>query len=199
MGAIPQPVQTHSRRWTLEEYMQLSRAGYFADQRVELIEGEIFVMCSQDYSHTFSHVNMAEVLRASMGKGFWIRQQLQLNLSANSAPEPDVSVVKGSHFDYKDHPTTALLVIEVANTSLEYDRKRKASLYAEAGIPDYWIVNFPDWRVDVLREPGKEHDGKFQYASVQPHHIGQFVSPLCKPDVKIAVSDMLPPEDLIRK
>src|SRR5262249_12951605 len=97
------------------------------------------------------------------------------------------------------HPITALLIIEVSNSSLYYDRNRKAALYAAAGIEDYWIVNLPDRRVDVLRKPCREFDGTFQYSSIQAFHIGETVSPLCKPDVSIAVSDLLPPEKLSSK
>jgi|ERR1043165_2365146 Uma2 family endonuclease len=206
MGALPQLALREQQHvlpkmhlWTVDEYMQMAKAGIFDNLRVELIEGDIFEMCSQDYSHFYSHDKTTQVLREAFGKGYWVRNQAQLNLRPNSAPEPDVSIVKGSRDDYDDHPTTAVLVVEVSNTTLIYDLYRKAAIYAAAGIEDYWVINLPDWRIDVLRKPCKEFDGSFKYSSIQPFHIGEFISPLARPEINIAVADLMPPEKLIRK
>jgi len=80
--------------------------------------------------------------------------QLPLDLGQTMEPEPDVSVVTGVAEDYRSaHPTNAVLLVEVSDTTLSYDRRRKGSLYAQAGIADYWIVNLVRQRVEVYRAP----------------------------------------------
>src|SRR5205085_348286 len=84
-------------------------------------------------------------IRASLPPGWIVRVQAPLALDDESAPEPDVAVVRGRHADYRSaHPTRAALIVEVAESSLTFDRVQKGSLYARAGIVDYWIVNLVD-------------------------------------------------------
>jgi Uma2 family endonuclease len=121
--------------------------------------------------------------------------QLPVDFGSYSEPEPDVSVVTGSLEDYTSaHPTTALLVVEVSDSTLSYDRNRKASLYARAGIADYWIVNVVDSQLEVRRQPvpnpGKRYG--FDYENVTILHEADIVVPLCRPQVRIAVGDLLP-------
>src|SRR6516225_11328145 len=139
------------RRWTREEYYQMGELGLFHGQRVELIEGEIMVLSPQNWRHTSTVARVGEALHRVLGTGLWVRMQFPLNLST-SDPEPDISVVAGRIEDYRDHPTTALLIVEVSETTLAYDRTRKASLYARAGIADYWIVNLVNNQLEVRRD-----------------------------------------------
>jgi Uma2 family endonuclease len=191
--AAPQIGEPTPRRWTREEYYRLGELGFFHGQRVELIEGEIVVLSPQNWPHTSTVARVDQVLRRVLGTGFWVRTQFPLNLST-SDPEPDVSIVAGQLEDYSDHPTTAVLIVEVSESSLDYDRTRKASLYARAGIADYWIVNLVNNQLEVHRDPRPDpaqHYGH-GYASVTVLGRQDVVNPLAAPQVSLAVSDLLP-------
>src|SRR5262249_31704863 len=97
--------------------------------------------------------------------------------------------------DYTDHPTTALLVVEVSDTTLAYDRHRKASLYACVGIADYWIVNLVHNQVELYRSPAADSAQPygFRYADATIRRPGDTVSPLAKPKARVKVADLLPP------
>src|SRR5205814_1499124 len=99
----------------------------------------------------------AEALRLAVGGCAVVRVPHSVHAGARSVPEPDVDVVTGTHDDYVHaRPKTALLVVEVARTSLARDRRRKARIYAAAGIPEYWIVNLRDDVVEVSRSPNRD-------------------------------------------
>jgi Uma2 family endonuclease len=191
--AAPPVGEPTPRRWTREEYYRMGELGFFHGQRVELIEGEIMVLSPQNWPHTSTVDRVGEVLRASLGSGFWVRMQYPLNLGT-SDPEPDVSVVPGQREDYSDHPTTAVLIVEVSESSLTYDRTRKASLYARAGIADYWIINLVNNQVEVYRDP-RADPAQFYghgYASVTVLVPPAVVNPLAAPQVSLAAVDLLP-------
>jgi Uma2 family endonuclease len=118
-----------------------------------------------------------------------------LDLRPHSEPEPDVAVVPGRRQDYAvRHPHIALLVVEVSDTSLAQDRGDKASLYAAAGITDYWIVNLVDGQLEVFRnpiaDPSQRHGHR--YADVIVLARSDRVTPLAFPSVSIPVADLLP-------
>jgi Uma2 family endonuclease len=127
---------------TVERYLGLVEAGVLSeDDRVELLEGVVVATTPSNPPHAAGVARADEALRPAIGKRAHIRPQLSLVLG-RSVPEPDLAVVPGSVGDYdRAHPTTALLVIEVADASLKQDRLSKAAIYAAAGIPEYWIVN----------------------------------------------------------
>ncbi|MGE0128509.1 MAG: Uma2 family endonuclease [Blastocatellales bacterium] len=192
---IPEPRPYQPYQWTREEYYKMGELGFFNDKRVELIEGRVIEM-SPIYSPHMTSVTLADdVLRAVFGKGWVVRIQGPLSLGVNSDPEPDVAVVAGKARDFKDaHPTTAALVIEVADSSLPYDRNHKASLYAKAGIPDYWILNLPDRQIEVHRRQIADATAEFgfSYGDKMIFKEGDSVKPLAKPKASIAVADLLP-------
>lgn len=147
MGPRPRP-------WSKAEYHQMGELGWFVDQRVELLEGEIVEMPVPGNPHCISIDNVAEALREIFPRDkFWVRMQMPLDLGLDTEPQPDVAVVAGPKESYVQHPTTALLVVEVSDSTLAIDRGRKAALYARAGIADYWIVNLVDRQLEVLRLP----------------------------------------------
>jgi Uma2 family endonuclease len=115
-------------------------------------------------------------------------------LSFISEPEPDVSVVSGKREDHTDHRTSAELVVEVSDNSMEYDRTRKASLYARAGIADYWIVNLVDRQLEVRRDPRPDPSQPYGhgYANVTVLVPPASVNPLAAPHVSLAVAELLP-------
>ena len=176
--------------WTRAKYEQLVEAGVFGpEEHIELIEGEIVdVMTPQSSEHSVA-VRLADSrLRQAFGGGFDILTQMPLAIGADSEPEPDLAVVEGQPRDYiAGHPTTALLIVEVAETSLEYDSERKKRLYAQCGIQEYWIVNLRDRCLMVHREPRGE-----TYGSEVTLGPGQSIDPLSCPGADVRVADLLP-------
>ncbi|MEM7066407.1 MAG: Uma2 family endonuclease [Cyanobacteria bacterium P01_B01_bin.77] len=129
------------------------------------------------------------------GLGYYIRQQKPFVVSDISEPEPDVAVIVGQIRDFTDaHPTEAALFVEIADSSVTYDRTVKQSLYARVGVTDYWIVNLVDRQLEVYRQPVAEPDAKygFCYAVSETYQAGQMVAPLAMSESAVAVSDILP-------
>jgi Uma2 family endonuclease len=191
---VPPTLGEPTRRlWTRDEYYRMGEMGLFFGQRVELIEGEIMVFSPQNWPHTSTVARVGEVLQRVLGAGFWVRMQFPLNLST-SDPEPDLSVVTGRLEDHSDHPTTAVLIVEVSETTLHYDRTRKASLYARAGIREYWIVNLVNNQLEVRRDPRPDPTQPYShgYATLSTLVPPAPVCPLAAPQVSLAVADLLP-------
>ncbi|HEV3262784.1 MAG TPA: Uma2 family endonuclease [Gemmataceae bacterium] len=187
-----QPADPEPRRWTKTEFYEMAELGWFRGQRVELIEGQVMVLSPQKFAHYATVDKGGEVLRATFASGFWVRTQAPINLGTHSEPEPDVSVVQGSRGDYTAHPTTAVLLVEVSETTLANDRGPKASLYARAGIADYWIVNLVRTQLEVYRDPGPDpaQPFGFGYATRIVLSAQDVVSPLAAPQQPIAVADL---------
>jgi Uma2 family endonuclease len=120
------------RRWTREEYERLVEAGFFSpEERLELVDGMIYEMTPHTTWHATGILNCEEELRAVFSEGFHVRTQLPLALGSHAEPEPDLAVVPGRRHDYRSgHPTLAVLVVEVSETSAQYDREVKRRLYA---------------------------------------------------------------------
>jgi Uma2 family endonuclease len=178
-----------NRRFTREEYEELVEQGYFhPGERVELIDGILYEMPPQSSFHATAVLGTNEALRSVFSDGYHVRSQFPLALGLDSEPEPDIAVVPGHFKDYvRAHPTTAILIIEVADSSLMKDRKLKASLYARAEILEYWILNLVHWYLEVYQEP---KDGV--YTSHTILRAGDSVSPLSRPEVSIPVASLLP-------
>lgn len=187
-----QAIQT--RRWTRAEYERMAEAGLFQpDERVQLIEGEVVVMTPQKSPHSVAIGKTEDALRQSFGTGFWVRIQMPLVIDPDSEPEPDLAVVAGSHSAYlKEHPRSALLVVEVSDTTLSLDRERKARIYARAGIAEYWIVNLVDRTLEVYRDPLCTPSQPPRYQTIQRLTAAERIAPLVKPDASVLVADLLP-------
>jgi len=173
----------------------MAELGLFHGQRVELIEGEIMVLSPQKAEHWTTADRVAELLRISFGPAFHVRLQGPIDFGTLSEPEPDVAVVAGSRAQYATHhPRTAALIVEVSESSLSYDRNHKASLYARAGIGDYWIVNLVNNQLEVRRDPRPDatQDYGHGYASLTVLVPPAVVNPLAAPRVSLAVADLLP-------
>jgi Uma2 family endonuclease len=185
-----------SKRWTRLEYERAIELGLFQpEDRLELIEGVIVKKMPQGALHAAGVQAIESALRPAFGQGFSVRTQLPLALGVDGEPEPDVAVVPGSFRDYlKGHPQSALLAVEVADTSLAVDRTTKAGMYARAGIQEYWIVNLVDRLLEVHRDPGMmaEQPLGHDYRSVQCLSVDQMVSPLAAPSAELRVADLLP-------
>ena len=184
------------RRWTRQEYDLMIEAGVLTpEDRVELIDGEILAMTPQRSPHATAVLLVQDALRVAFGTGVHIRTQLPLALGQDSEPEPDAAVVAGAVRDYRDgHPQSALLVIEVADSTLAFDRDVKGSLYARSGIPEYWLVNLVDACVEVHRDPRVAPHARlgWLYRSVERAGRGDSIAPLSRPQARIPVFDLLP-------
>lgn len=184
-----------ARRWRRVEYQRLVDVGAFDREPLELIAGQLMVAEPKGSEHSTA-VDMAYVaLLAAIPAGWIVRGQNPLALDDDSAPEPDVAVVRGSPADFRHaHPMWPALVIEVADSSLQFDRLTKGSLYARAGIAGYWIVNLVDRVVEVYRDPGPDLTAPFgwSYRSVERVHPPAAVTPLGVPATPVAVATLLP-------
>jgi Uma2 family endonuclease len=183
------------KRWSKEEYYRLGELGFFREQRVELIEGRLMVHSPQKSLHAAVVDAVDDILGRLFPTGYLVRCQLPLDLGQILEPEPDVAVVAGTRWQYLNaHPTSAVLIVEVADTTLAYDRDHKGSLYARAGVSDYWIINLVDGQLEVYRDPVPDATAPhgFRYATRTDLHAGDSVSPLALP-AAIAVADLLPP------
>ncbi|HKA54467.1 MAG TPA: Uma2 family endonuclease [Candidatus Binatia bacterium] len=184
------------RLWTREEYYKMAEAGVFRpDERVELIGGRIVTMSPQNSPHFTAICLVEDGFRTIFGTGYVVRVQGPLDLSPSSQPEPDIAVVRGNVRDYANaHPTTALLIVEVSESSLTFDRGEKASLYASAGIPEYWVVKLLDRRLEVCRDPvpltGQPYG--YGYQSGTHYAAADTVTPLAAPQGVMKVADLLP-------
>ena len=178
------------RRWTREEYHRMVELGLFHDQRVELIDGEILEMSPQEALHFATISKLQKVLSDCFGDGYWVRAQGPFIVGDHSEPEPDIAVVAGNIDDYAEHPKQALLVVEVSYSTLAFDRRDKASMYAAAGVADYWIVNLVDRQLEVLACPSKTHRSGSVIASAIVKLIGSadFISPLALPHKQIRIA-----------
>ena len=178
-----------TKRWTRAEYDRLATAGYFhPEARLQLIEGEIVEMPRQSAAHATGIQRLSKALSAVFGQSHHIRLQLPIALSDDSEPEPDVAVVRGTIEDYEEeHPSTAVLIVEVADSTLRFDQTRKLAMYAAAGVPEYWVLNLVDRTLDVYRESHASG-----YAIALRLGLGDLVSLVALPEARLRVADLLP-------
>ena len=178
-------------RWTTEQYLRLVDEGVLGpDDRVELLEGVIVAMAPQNEPHAAGVRRVGHALYRAVGDRAVVQIQLALVSGSHSVPEPDAAVLPGTIADYdRAHPRAALLVVEVADSSLKQDRLTKRAIYAAAGIPEYWIVSLPDDLVEVRREP--EPDAR-RYARIMIARRGERIELAALPGVSVAVDDLLP-------
>jgi Uma2 family endonuclease len=183
------------RRWTRAEYDRLVDRGVFESEPLELIGGQLVVAEPQGTYHASAVGRVSDVIRAALPGGLVVRVQLPLALDDESEPEPDVAVVPGTHDDYQvAHPRRAALLVEIAESSLAFDRDTKGSLYARGAVNDYWIVNLVDRALEVYRAPAPETSAPYgwRYRSAERFAAPDRVTLLALPAVRIAVADLLP-------
>lgn len=172
------------RRWRRVEYDRLVETGFLVDEKVELIDGLIVRMSPQGPAHASAVEKLNETLVLALRGRARVRPQLPLALGEDSEPEPDLAVVAGD--TPRDvHPSQALLVIEVADSSLTSDRRQKGALYARAGVPEYWIVDLTRRAVEVYREPVDD-----RYTRVVTFASDQVITARGLPDLALPVADL---------
>jgi Uma2 family endonuclease len=177
------------RRFTADQYLRMIDTGILAKgDRVELIEGEILEMGPTGPPHGAGLANLNRLLVLGVGSGAIVMPGATVRLSALSAPEPDLMLLRPRQGSYRDRyiePGDVLLIVEVSDTSLRRDRELKLPLYARAGIPEVWIADVQDQRVEVYRSPGPG-----AYASVRRIGQGESIAPVAFPDLVISVDEV---------
>ena len=185
-----------TKRWTRVQYERAIECGIFRDdERLELLDGVLVVKEPQGRPHAAAIDLVADALRRAFGQGWLVRQQVHFASGPMSRPEPDVYVVPGSPRDYlRSDPTRPVLIVEVSQSRLRFDRRRKSAIYARAGVLDYWIVNLVDSVVEVRRDPGRlaGPPRAWGYASVESFRAPAVITPLAAPDARVGVADVLP-------
>ena len=167
------------------EYDQLVALGAFEDERIELLDGELVAMSPVGAPHCFAVQKLTELLVLALVGRAAVRPQLAFAALEFSEPEPDLAVVPLADY-HADHPAQAHLLIEVAESSLAKDRGRKRRLYAECGVPEYWIVNLCDRCIEVYTEPSAS-----SYAQQRTFAHGAAIALRAFPDVSLRVADIL--------
>ena len=187
------------RRFTLDEYHHLIDIGFFEEkERVELLEGMMLYMSPINPLHSFTVDLLAEIFGAVVTRGKTrVRTQGPISLAdTDSEPEPDLIIYRVPEGDFsRRHPFASeiLVVMEVSETSLAYDRTSKGAVYARAGVAEYWIWNLVDGQLEVYRDPHSPAAGDAVYQTKLTLHRGDSLSPQAFPDFHVAVDDVLPP------
>jgi Uma2 family endonuclease len=176
-------------RWTVARYHKAVAAGIFDEQAVELLNGELIEMSPEGIPHAGLSSDAADYLRTILGSRVKVREAKPITLPNDSEPEPDIAVVKplGDLYKTERHPQVGdvFWVIEYANTSLEKDLQLKDKIYANAGIPEYWVVNLKARELIVLRTPIA---GEYQSRQVMTSGA---LCPVSFPDVSLEVLRLL--------
>jgi Uma2 family endonuclease len=177
-------------RFSFEEYHKLGEAGIFqAEDRVELLDGEISVMSPHGIRHAMAVSWITESLVAQARRRYLLTPGNPVWLHEHSEPRPDMMLIpRVRNRERHSRPEDVFLLAEVSDTSLAYDRGRKLSAYAQTGVREYWIVKLEDDRVEVSRQPS---EGKYPIALT--FAASQTIHPLAFPDVAVAVADSISP------
>lgn len=168
------------------EYDRLAAEGYFEDEKVELLFGMVIPMSPIDPAHGESVHRLSEILTEQLTGRARVRVQSSFAASDESEPEPDIDVIGTGRY-WTDHPQRSFLIVEVAHSSLRRDRAKR-SLYGRADVDEYWIVNHIDDCVEVYRDRA---NGTWRTTMILRR--GETIAPLAFPDVRIEVSEILPP------
>src|SRR5262245_62135011 len=183
------------RRWTRSEYDRLVQLGALHDELVELVGGHLVVAEPQGSYHASALGAAGDALRALLPHGWLVRIQMPVALDDESEPEPDVAVVPGEWADYRtSHPSRPVLVVEVAESSLSFDREDKGSLHARGGVRGYLVVNRVDRALEVYRDPEPYPAAPYgwRYRVIERLGPADTVSPLALTTVRIRVGNLLP-------
>lgn len=159
--------QVAKRRFSVDEYYRMAEVGILTeDERLELLDGEVIRLSPISSRDAACVMRLNAFLNRVVGGRTIVSVRHPIHLDDFSEPQPDVALLRRREDFYAaSHPTAAdvLVVIEVADTSVEYDRKRKLPLYARAGIPEFWLANLPEERFEIHTQP---RDGEYQSVTV---------------------------------
>lgn len=184
------------KHFTLDEYHKLAEVGFFQeDDRIELIKGKIIEMVAKGKAHETCLRNLWKQMPKLVGDRATLQSQAPIMIPPNSEPEPDFAIVQNRDDNYlSEHPQPkdVLLLMEVSDSYLEFDRTIKLSLYAEAGILDYWIFNLSDNYLEAYNEPYLDSKGKYGYLNKRIYLCDRTISLPCFPDLILDLSRVFP-------
>jgi Uma2 family endonuclease len=189
IAGAPRPV-----KWTDSDFYRMENLPSLQGQKSMLIDGEILVMPPPSELSAISHTLVDNWLRVVFpATQFTVRTQLGMFFGINTDPVPDLAVVPGPPRAHTGRPQTALLVVEIADTSLAYDTGDKANLYAAAGITDYWVIGVNDRRLHLFRDPQPDAAAKYgaKYKDARVLTSADTISPLAAATSTVTVSDLL--------
>jgi len=179
------------RKWTGDDLIQMGEVGLLPPEgRFELLGGEVYDLMPPGPLHA----SIVDLIRAllvplALAHGGHARQQNPIRLNEEYDPQPDIAIVGGREHAYRDRfpgPEDVLLVVEVSDASLQYDRDLKLRAYAGAGVPECWIVNLPEQQIEVYRDPAGD-----EYLLRHIRRSGETVEALAAPGVALAVAELL--------
>jgi Uma2 family endonuclease len=185
MSAIELPEHASVRRLKRSEYERLADLGAFENEKVELLDGIIYEMSPQGREHSDLVALLNELVVKALPPTHQLRPQLPFALSDYSMPEPDLVVVPRRPFG-AGHPTEAVWMVEVAASSLAFDRDFKMRLYATGNVPEYWIVNADELQIEVHRDPSGP-----RYRSVLTYDRFARINPLAFPALGLCLDDLI--------
>jgi Uma2 family endonuclease len=190
LQSTPEP--SSLKRWTTQDYHRMSELGVLLpDEKTELIAGQIILKVAKGIAHVIALRLLVRRLQAQLNVPAHIRTQDPITLDDYSEPEPDLVIVRGEILDYADHhprPEEILLVVEVADSTLQRDCEIKDKLYAQSNIEEYWVLDLPNRRLHMFRNPTATG-----YTSHLILMAPNQASCLALPNLSLAISDVLPP------
>ena len=185
--------QPTPRRFSVDEYYAMAQAGILArNERVELIDGEIITMSPIGNPHGAGVDRATDLLVPLVTGRAIVRVQAHVRLADDCQPEPDLTLLARRDDFYSTEapgPSDVLLLIEVADSSLSYDRNRKLPLYARHAIPEVWIENIPTRQIEAYRAPVNG-----EYTDTRIYRPGDTISPQAFPDIELPVIRLVGPE-----
>lgn len=178
-------------RFTVKEWNRLGEAGFYTDQGgVELLDGEVISMSPEGNRHSSAVANLADFFGERNGRRYLMRIGSPVEADDLSEPLPDFALLPRSQKNALRHPLTreTLLLVEVSDTTLSFDRNRKLRKYANCGVREYWIVNLKQDVIEIYRSPSGE-----EYLDQTVAKAGDMIAPAAFPDTAVAVSEIIPP------
>ena len=172
---------------TVDHYHKMAEAGILTTlDRVELIEGELIDMAPIGSQHATRVDYLTRLLVKQVSDDHWVRVQNPVHLGKHSEPEPDIAIVRNRRYS-KAHPTPkdVLLLIEVADTTVQYDRDIKIPLYARHHIPEVWLLDLPRGRLEIHLQPGKQG-----YRQILLPDLDETISPSLVPEVSVWIAEL---------
>ena len=185
------------KKFTIKDYHRLTELGFFQENdKVELIRGELIEMAAKGTPHSVCETRLERELYKLIGERATLRGQQPIILSSDSQPEPDRVIVRNREDDYlrsHPHPEDILLLIEIADSSLDYDQTTKLSVYAENNITDYWIFNLVEYCLECYSEPYQNLQREFGYRHKSIYLPNELVTLPCFPELTLDLSKVFPP------
>lgn len=186
----PDSFAPHRYRLTVAEYHRLGEMAIFdEDSRVELIEGDLIAMPPIGERHAGKIRQLNRLFSARVGAAALVDVQNPVALDRHSEPQPDLALLKPRPDFYESghpQPEDVLLLLEVSDSTLRYDRDIKVPLYAKAGIPEVWLLDLPGQRLEVYRHPSAEGYREIRYPASD-----ETIAPVLLPDLVLPVNNLL--------